>query len=55
MLEKTEGLIINQEWTFRDIGNIGFTRHRTNTNKTQKCNPRQKKKMSNMDSTKNKG
>jgi hypothetical protein len=36
MLEKTEGAIENGQ--SRDTGNIGYTRHRTKTNKTQKHN-----------------
>ena len=44
----------NQEWIIRDYGNIGHTRHRTKTNKTEKQNISQKtKKMSNTDTTKN--
>ena len=33
MLEKTEGAIKNG--LSRDTGNVGHTRHKTNTNKTQ--------------------
>jgi len=36
MLEKTEGSIKNGQ--SRDTDNIGHTRHRTKTNKTQKHN-----------------
>jgi len=36
MLEKNEGAIKNRP--FRDTGNIGQTRHKTKTNKTQKHN-----------------
>jgi hypothetical protein len=50
-LEKTKGPIKNGQ--SRETGNIGYTRHRTNTNKTK--NITQKiKKMSNADPTKNK-
>ena len=38
----------------RDSGNIGHTRHRTKTNKTQ-ITTKKSKKMSNPDSTKNRG
>jgi hypothetical protein len=34
MLEKTEGTIKNEQ--SRETGNIGYTRHRTTTNKTKK-------------------
>jgi len=34
MLEKTKGAIKN--WQCRDTGNIGYTSHRTKTNKTIK-------------------
>ena len=33
MLEKTEGAIKNRQ--SRETGNIGYTRHRTKTNKTK--------------------
>ena len=47
MFEKTES---------RDTGNIGHTRHRTNTNKTQKYNtPPKTTKLSSTDPTKNRG
>ena len=39
-LEKTEGTIKNLQ--SRDTGNIGYTRHRTKTNKAQKHNSTQK-------------
>jgi hypothetical protein len=53
MLEKTEGVIKNRQ--SRETGNIGYTRHRTKTNKNEKQhNTTQKtKKMSNTDPSKN--
>ena len=52
MLEKTEETIKNGQ--SRDTDNIGHTRHRTKTNKTQKHNT-ETKMMSNTGSTKNWG
>ena len=49
MLEKTEEAIRNA--TFRDTGNIGYTRHRTKTNKTKQTTQKTKK-MRNTDTTK---
>jgi hypothetical protein len=50
MLEKTEGAIENRK--SRETGHIGYTRHRTKTNKTK--NTTQKTKMiSNTDPIKN--
>jgi len=48
MQGKTEGTIKNEQ--SRDTGNIGNTRHRSKTNKTQKS-----KKISNTDPTKKLG
>ena len=48
MLEKTEGAIKNGQSRSRDTGNIGYTRHKTKTNTTQKT-----KQMSNTDPTNN--
>jgi hypothetical protein len=42
MLEKIEGAIKNEQ--SGDTGNIGHTRHRAKTNKTQKHNTTQKVK-----------
>ena len=42
MLEKTVGAFKNGE--SRDTGNIGYTRHRTKTNKTTKCQRKPKAK-----------
>ena len=51
-LEKTEGVMKNGK--FRDTGNIGYTRHRRKTNKTN--NTTQKRKMMrNTDTTKYRG
>jgi hypothetical protein len=49
-LEKTKGAIKNGK--SRDTDNIGYTRHRTKTNKT-KSTTQKTKKMSNTDPTKN--
>jgi hypothetical protein len=49
-LEKTKGAIKNGQ--SRDTDNIGYTRHRTKTNKT-KSTTQKTKKMSNTDPTKN--
>ena len=51
-LEKTEWEVKNEQ--SRYTGNIGHTRHRTKTNKTQKHNT-ETKKMSSRDRTKNRG
>jgi hypothetical protein len=49
MPEKTDGAMKNGQ--SRDTGNIGYTRHRTKTNKTK--TQHRTKKMSNTDPTKN--
>ena len=41
MLEKTEWPIKNEQ--SRDTGNIGYTRHRTKTNKHKKTTPKTEK------------
>jgi hypothetical protein len=51
-LEKTEGVIKNGK--SRDTGNIGYTRHRTKTNKTNNTTQK-RKKMRNTDTTKYRG
>ena len=48
-LEKTEGAIKNEH--FRNTGNIGYTRHRTKTNKEK--NKHKAKKMNNTNPTNN--
>ena len=53
MLEKTEGAVKNGQ--SRDNANIGYTKHRTKTNKAQKHNTESYKKMSNLDPTKSWG
>ena len=42
MLEKTEGAI--KDTKSRDTGNIGYTRHRTKTNKTKQTTQKTKKR-----------
>ena len=42
MLEKTEGAI--KDAKSRDTGNIGYTRHRTKTNKTKQTTQKTKKR-----------
>jgi hypothetical protein len=54
MLKKTEGAIKNEQSI--DTDNIGHTRHRKKTNKTQNHNTTQKNnKMSNTNPTKHRG
>ena len=52
MLGKTEGAIKNAK--SRDTGNIGYTRHRTKTNKANNTTQK-RKKMRNTDTTKYRG
>jgi hypothetical protein len=53
-LKKTEGAITNEQ--SRDTDNIGHTRHKKKTNKTQNHNTTQKNnKMSNTNPTKHRG